>query len=114
MKDFLFKFLMSKVGLVITPLITSGVVLAVTKLAPLGIVLDESQQAHVTAWLTTSAVALISGLLLNKAGNANAKIQVLVGAKVVDRVAGDETIAAVADTVVSPPRPLPSIFRVNK
>ena len=106
MKNLLLKFLMSKSGLILTPIITSGVVLAATKLAPLGIVLDESQQAHVTAWLTTTAVAIVSGLLLNKAGNAAVEIQVATGAEV-DRVAGDNTVRAVKNAVLSPARRLP-------
>lgn len=113
MKNAILKFLMSKSGLILTPLFTSGVVFAATKLAPLGVVLDESQQAHLTAWLTTTLVALVSGLLLNKAGNAAVKIQQATG-EVEDRVAGDKTVRAVKNAVTSPARKLPTIGGAGK
>ncbi len=109
-KNTLYRFLFSKLGIILTPLITSGVAIGATKLTGLGVNIETEQQLQIAGWLSAALVTIAQGLLIKKAGDATEKIQEATGA-IPDRVAGEETIKKVEQAVVSSPKKLPRNYK---
>lgn len=98
------KFLYSKSGAILAPVIAGAFTYLGTELAKFGITLTEDQQNSIVAWVTASIIALLQFFLAKHAGDTNEKVQEAVGGIEVDRYVGPVTIKAIARQV-EPPAP---------
>ena len=106
MKNAILKFLVSKLGLVLTPIIGSGIALLAAKLGAIGVVIDPDQQVAFAGWVATAIITLTQGLVLNQNADGVKEVQHVLRVPV-DGVPGDVTIEGAAEAVTSPPKRLP-------